>query len=68
MHYHFDCGMENYFEENTILCEESTKEWVKKIKYYINHPMERQDYIQNGLKHVQKYSYHKIMNNFINLL
>ncbi len=61
-------GMEDFFEENTLLWEEYPKEWVKKIKYYINHPMERHEYIQNGLKHVQRYSYHEIMKDFIKLL
>ena len=58
-------GMEYFFEENTLLWEEYPKEWVKKIKYYINHPMERHEFIQNGLKYIQQYSYHKIMKDFL---
>ena len=30
--------------------------------------LEREEYIQNGLKHVQRFSYEKIMKDFINLL
>ena len=48
--------------------EEHPKEWVKKINYYIKHPSEREKYIKNGLKHVERFSYEKIMNDFIKLL
>ena len=61
-------GMENFFDENVLLWEASPRKWTEKINYYINHPMERQEHIQNGLEYVQKYSYHKIMNDFIKLL
>ena len=57
-----------YFTKNSLLWEKSNRNWIKKINYYINEPEERKTYIKNGLKHVQKYSYHNIMNDLINLL
>jgi spore maturation protein CgeB len=62
------CIKKYFIEGEEIIIAKNTKDWYKKVEYYLNHPKERKRISENGHKKVIKYhTYHNRIDQIIKL-